>query len=238
VTAVLAGTRREAILSHLVGHPDLTSSELRRVIGSGSDVAPLLLDMRAKAQVVVRTARRPGQGAQVRLWRIAPEGTVPPPRPPVAAEVLAAKRERDRRATAARRARARVPFAGAASLPDAACAGADPALFFPERGDTETEARAKAICARCPVRAACLARALENGERFGVFGGVNLETAPRRGRRMSVTDRTIEPMTVLNRSAVSLPTASPRAGLVSPVPTSREAFPDEHSHCSTRPRAV
>jgi WhiB family redox-sensing transcriptional regulator len=97
----------------------------------------------------------------------------------VPAEVLARRRDRDRISTAARRARARGPFAGAAALPAAACIGTDPALFFPEPGDTETEAQAVAICAGCSVRAACLARALANGERFGIFGGVNLETAPR-----------------------------------------------------------
>jgi hypothetical protein len=176
-------TRRAAILAHLAGHPDLTASELRRVIGSGSDVSPLLLDMQGKAEVVSRTGRRPGQGGPVRLWRVAPPGTVPPPRPAVPAEVLAHRRERDRRNTAARRARARGPFAGAAVLPGAACLGADPALFFPGPGDVESEAAAKAICAGCPVRVACLARALANAERHGIFGGVNLETTRHECRR-------------------------------------------------------
>lgn len=180
MTAVaVAGTRRDAILAHLADHPDLTASELARVIGSGSYLGNLLREMQAKAQLVSRPGRRPGQGGRAYLWRVAPSGTVPPPRPPVPAEVLARKRERDRRATAARRARARPLFVGAASLPDAACIGADPALFFPNPRDVETEARAVAICSACPARAACYARAVLNKECSGVWGGVNFELVPR-----------------------------------------------------------
>ena len=58
-------------------------------------------------------------------------------------------------------------------LSGAACTAADPDLFFPEDGDTFGERRAKAICAACPVRAACLAAAIERGEPVGVFGGLN-----------------------------------------------------------------
>ena len=53
----------------------------------------------------------------------------------------------------------------------------DPALFFPEPGDTATEAQALAVCAACPVRARCYAQAVENAERWGIWGGVNFETA-------------------------------------------------------------
>ena len=79
VTAVAAGTRREAILACLTEHPDLTAYELRRVIGAASHITDLLRAMEAKAQVVSRTERRPGQGRPVHLWRVAPPGTVPPP---------------------------------------------------------------------------------------------------------------------------------------------------------------
>ena len=48
-----------------------------------------------------------------------------------------------------------------------ACRGLDPALFFPERGDST--AAAKATCASCPVRAQCLDYGLY--ERFGIWGG-------------------------------------------------------------------
>jgi len=49
------------------------------------------------------------------------------------------------------------------------CAQTDPEVFFPEKGGSVREA--KAVCARCPVRAQCLAHALAHGERFGVWGG-------------------------------------------------------------------
>lgn len=175
-----AGTRRAAILAHLVSYPDLTAWELVQAIGAASQISDLLRIMENRAEVVSRTERRPGQGCPVHLWRIAPPGTVPPPRSSPTGEIAARRRERDRRATAARRARARVPSVGAAMLPDAACRGADPDLFFPRNGDTEAEAQAVAICAGCSVRVACYARAVQNGERYGIWGGVNFEIAPRR----------------------------------------------------------
>ena len=179
MTAVAAGTRREAILAHLATRPDLTAYELRRSIGAASHITDLLRAMEARAEVVARTERRPGQGRPVHVWRVAPPGTVPPPRASEAAEIVARRRERDRRATAARRARLRpaVPQSAALPLRGAACAGADPALFFPEPGDAETEARAAAICAGCPVRAACYERAVQYGERWGIWGGVNFATS-------------------------------------------------------------
>ncbi len=66
----------------------------------------------------------------------------------------------------------------------AACRGADPGLFFPERGDKPTGALA--YCQGCPVRQECLDSALEFGERFvvGVWGGTT--GAGRRGLRRSV----------------------------------------------------
>ena len=53
-----------------------------------------------------------------------------------------------------------------------ACAGADPDLFFPLPWQSADPA--KAICAGCPVQAACLARARARGERDGIWGGVDL----------------------------------------------------------------
>ena len=51
----------------------------------------------------------------------------------------------------------------------AACAGQNVLhLFFPERG--ESPAKAKAICASCPVKAECVATALRHGDP-GVWGG-------------------------------------------------------------------
>lgn len=52
----------------------------------------------------------------------------------------------------------------------AACAGADPDMFFPERG--ESDEPAKAICARCEVRVECLEMALDRRLVDGIFGGL------------------------------------------------------------------
>jgi WhiB family transcriptional regulator, redox-sensing transcriptional regulator len=67
----------------------------------------------------------------------------------------------------------------------AACRDEDPELFFPvsELGPGARQvARAKAVCARCPVRAECLAYALEYGLDHGIFGGLT-ERERRRVRR-------------------------------------------------------
>jgi WhiB family redox-sensing transcriptional regulator len=47
--------------------------------------------------------------------------------------------------------------------------GTNPDLFFAE--SPQDVARAKELCAGCPVRAACLADALDRGEPWGVWGG-------------------------------------------------------------------
>ena len=53
---------------------------------------------------------------------------------------------------------------------DAALAcSTNPDLFFAE--SPQDVARAKELCADCPVRAACLADALDRGEPWGVWGG-------------------------------------------------------------------
>jgi len=64
-----------------------------------------------------------------------------------------------------------------------ACRGADPNLFFPERGESVKEA--KAVCARCPVRAECLDYAMENHEVVGIWGGLSA----RERRQLSRTRR-------------------------------------------------
>ncbi|CAN5263962.1 WhiB family transcriptional regulator [soil metagenome] len=51
------------------------------------------------------------------------------------------------------------------------CRGADPDLFFPERGaSTRT---AKSICRQCSVRAQCLEFAIVSSEKFGIWGGLS-----------------------------------------------------------------
>ncbi len=53
----------------------------------------------------------------------------------------------------------------------AECRGMDVGLFFPERGELIDGARA--VCRRCEVQAECLAYAVNNGEKVGVWGGVS-----------------------------------------------------------------
>ena len=54
---------------------------------------------------------------------------------------------------------------------DAACADADPDLFFVDVGESADEA--KAICSRCPVQTDCLDFALASHARFGIWGGMS-----------------------------------------------------------------
>jgi WhiB family redox-sensing transcriptional regulator len=56
---------------------------------------------------------------------------------------------------------------------DLPCHSGDADLWFSE-APAELE-RAKAQCARCPIRAECLAGALRRGEPWGVWGGEILE---------------------------------------------------------------
>jgi len=53
---------------------------------------------------------------------------------------------------------------------EAACYGIDPDLFFPT--SEEEAAGALDFCSACGVRETCLAWALKNGERYGVWGGL------------------------------------------------------------------
>lgn len=66
----------------------------------------------------------------------------------------------------------------------AACRDLDTSLFFPE---SESDAAdAKAVCAGCPVRQACLDFALLTRQHDGIWGGTT-ETERRRLRRRRPT---------------------------------------------------
>jgi WhiB family redox-sensing transcriptional regulator len=68
----------------------------------------------------------------------------------------------------ARSAPARTPQTG--WYADAACRDIDTTVFFPA-SDAKAE-EAKAICAACPVREACLDFAIETRQPEGVWGGL------------------------------------------------------------------
>jgi WhiB family transcriptional regulator, redox-sensing transcriptional regulator len=65
----------------------------------------------------------------------------------------------------------------------ASCAQTDPESFFPDRGGSVREA--KRVCMRCEVRVQCLDYALDNDERFGVWGGLS-ERERRRVKKRAV----------------------------------------------------
>ena len=182
-----AVTRRVRILAYLEKHPGQTAYE----IGVALDAPPngtcagsvfrLLRDMERKAQVVAIREFRPQQGRQVNLWHLAPPGTPPPPAsPPSLGDTLryrARNRVNQRRSRARRHSPAAPVVPAAGGLPDGpACWGADPDLFFPLPGQSMDPA--KAICVTCAVRAECLALARARGERFGIWGGVDLGAEP------------------------------------------------------------
>ncbi len=54
---------------------------------------------------------------------------------------------------------------------DSLCAQTDPEAFFPEKGGSTRDA--KKICTSCEVRNQCLEYALQNDERFGIWGGLS-----------------------------------------------------------------
>lgn len=71
-------------------------------------------------------------------------------------------------------------------MEEGACRGVNPALFFPERGEAHNGEAVK-VCSRCVVKAECLDWALDNRERWGVWGGTT-EPVRRLLRRWELTD--------------------------------------------------
>lgn len=61
----------------------------------------------------------------------------------------------------------------AAYLEHGACGDQPVDLFFPGRGNNAAVDQAKAICATCPHRRQCLAHAIVNGEKYGIWGGTS-----------------------------------------------------------------
>ncbi|MEO5900243.1 MAG: WhiB family transcriptional regulator [Ilumatobacteraceae bacterium] len=63
-----------------------------------------------------------------------------------------------------------------------ACKGLEPSIFYPDDDDEALDA--KAVCAGCSVRIACLEFALQVREKQGVWGG-----ATERERRRMIRQR-------------------------------------------------
>lgn len=70
----------------------------------------------------------------------------------------------------------------------AACRDLDTSLFFPEHGTSHHKIdQARAVCQSCPVIDDCLNYALDNHERFGIWGGLS-ERQRRRQRNVVKTN--------------------------------------------------
>ena len=54
---------------------------------------------------------------------------------------------------------------------EASCRGLDISIFFPDEGDAAGIARAKDVCASCPVQDMCAAYAVEQNQTEGIWGG-------------------------------------------------------------------
>lgn len=55
--------------------------------------------------------------------------------------------------------------------PLAACRGMDPAIWFPDDDQDQTQ-EAKRICRTCPVTVPCVEWGIQNADEFGIRGGV------------------------------------------------------------------
>jgi WhiB family transcriptional regulator, redox-sensing transcriptional regulator len=183
VTGAALGPRQAAVIAYLAEHPGLTATELARTFGLRASLYKQLGRLEQRALVVGVPVWNPDQGRQVMRWSVAPAGTVPAPRPAPDPAAVSRRRERDTAAQRARRARRNPPRTAHRTAPPpalhgAACKGADPDLFFGPAAEWVTErdvrvAKAKAVCAACPVRPECLAYALDTAQEFGIWGGAD-----------------------------------------------------------------
>lgn len=91
-------------------------------------------------------------------------------------------------------------------LSGAACTTVDPEVWYPEKGNSASSRQARAICRGgvingkpvppCPVRAACLARALEMGgeiTHYGTWAGYTAKTLSRMRHIRAVLRRACPP---------------------------------------------
>jgi hypothetical protein len=70
-------------------------------------------------------------------------------------------------------------------MADGLCRQVDNEPWFPEKGESTIEA--KRVCLRCDVREQCLQYALDNQERFGVWGGYSERERRRLAQGCDVT---------------------------------------------------
>jgi WhiB family redox-sensing transcriptional regulator len=93
-----------------------------------------------------------------------------------------------------------------------ACRGTDPELFFPlsDWGPSLTQlATARAICARCEVRADCLGFALRSGQEHGVWGGTSEDERKAMRRAQHAAQHSLRSMPVTGQAQPSCPADLP-----------------------------
>jgi hypothetical protein len=120
----------------------------------------------------------------------------------------------------------------------AACRNLDPDLFYPAKGDAEQAGRARAVCAGCPVREACLASTLEDEkllgpyDREGIRGGLDgRERYVAQHGRMPQRRRKARPARIASASRVRKPRSAP---LESRTRSKRVLVAEEKPDCGTR----
>lgn len=93
---------------------------------------------------------------------------------------------------------------------DAACIGIDPDLFYPGKGDDQSEA--VATCHGCPVREECLEYSLTPPiETFGIWGGLNERQRRRERIRRSRGSAAAEEWTARKRASEKIASAAYKA---------------------------
>lgn len=65
---------------------------------------------------------------------------------------------------------------GVPRMDGAACVGEDPDLWFADKSDSRSRAKAQQICSGCPAKAGCESYAVKSGQRHGTWGDVRHES--------------------------------------------------------------
>lgn len=91
-------------------------------------------------------------------------------------------------------------FATRPWMDEALCAQVDTELFYPEKGGSTRSA--KQTCMECPVREQCLTYALENGERYGIWGGLSERERVVAARERGVVNPRVGPAAAISDSHV------------------------------------
>jgi hypothetical protein len=159
-----ARSTRAAITAALAAAPGLNTAEIAAAAGLRHRPVRQLRVMAEEGLLVTRPGTDSRGHACTRYYP-APDGT---PAPGISA---ARRAELDRRSAARRAA-----FAADGTAADRLevippCTAEDPEIFFPVFLSAADVAKARSVCARCPVRPECLAGASARAEPHGIWGG-------------------------------------------------------------------